>query len=260
MDRTIKWFVCAAFIAISLPARGEGLEWLTDVPTAMEKARRENKIVALDFTGSDWCGWCQRLKREVFDQPEFAAFANENLVMVELDFPQHKEQSPELQAANRALANRFQIKGFPTLVYLNAAGQQIAIGGYIAGGAKNFIAETEKIPGIRHVEGPYPLTPAQQADGPRRPPPKFVPIAPTTPIVYTELALKGISGSKERRMALINNETLMAGETAKIKFLNSRVEVCCKEIREDSVLVIVDGKAMELKLGQHQQKSAGGAP
>jgi thioredoxin-related protein len=260
MNTIRKWFVCAVLIVISLSARGDGVEWLTDVPTALEKARRENKIVALDFTGSDWCGWCQRLKREVFDQPEFAAFANENLVMVELDFPQHKEQSPELQAANRELANRFQIKGFPTLVYLNAAGQQVAIGGYIAGGAKNFIAKTEKIPGIRHVDGTTPQTPAQEAEEPRRPPPKFVPIAPTTPTVYMELALKGISGSKERRMALINNETLMAGETAKIKLLNSRVEVCCKEIRDDSVLVIVDGKTMELKLGQHQKKSPGAAP
>ena len=80
-----------------------------------------------------------------------------------------------------------------------------------------------------------------------------MPIAPATPTQYAELALKGISGSKDRRMALINNETLMVGETAKIKVQDNRVEVCCKEIREDSVLITIDGKPMELKLGQHQK-------
>ncbi len=252
MKQLKRWLLCAFLMALSLPVFAEGVEWFTDVPTAMDKARRENKIVMLDFTGSDWCGWCQRLKREVFDQPEFVAFAQENLVMVEVDFPHNKPQNPEQQSANRELAERYHIEGFPTLIYLNAVGQQVAIGGYIAGGPKNFIARTEQIPGIRHAAG-TPGRGNQEANDPPRPPPAFVPITPSTPTLYTELALKGISGTKDRRMALINNETLMAGETAKIKVLNKRVEVCCKEIRDDSVLVTIDGKPAELKLGQHQR-------
>ena len=66
------------------------LQWLTDTKTALEKARQENKAVLLDFTGSDWCGWCMKLKSEVFDQPEFAQFAQANLVLVEVDFPKRK--------------------------------------------------------------------------------------------------------------------------------------------------------------------------
>jgi len=248
-----KWLICAGVIAATLRIHGAEVEWLTDVPAALDKARLENKVVLLDFTGSDWCGWCQRLKREVFDQPEFAAFAQVNLVMVAVDFPHNKPQSPEQKAANEKLAGTFHISGFPTLIYLNQFGQQVAIGGYIAGGPKNFISQVERIPGIKHVEGSGVARKDQEPDAPPRPPPAFVPIAPATPIRYAELALKGISGPKDRRMAMINNETLLVGETAKIKVQDIRVEVFCKEIREDSVLITIEGKPMELKLGQHQK-------
>ena len=189
-----RWLLCLGLIAASLPAYGAGLEWFTDVHAALDKARLENKIVLLDFTGSDWCGWCQRLKSEVFDQPEFTAFAQVNLVMVEVDFPHNKTQSPEQKAANEQLAATYHISGFPTLIYLNQFGQQVAIGGYIAGGARNFISQVERIPGIKHVDGTSLARKDQEPDAPPRPPPTFVPIAPATPIHYAELALKGISG------------------------------------------------------------------
>lgn len=248
-----QWFIWLGLITATLSTHGAEVEWLTDVHAAMDKARLENKIVLLDFTGSDWCGWCKRLKKEVFDQPDFAAFAQANLVMVEVDFPQAKPQSPEQKAANQELAATYHITGYPTLIYLNQSGQQVGSGGYIEGGPKSFIASMEKIPGIKPVAGTGPAKETQEPDAPPRPPPAFVPIAPATPTRYAELALKGISGSKDRRMALINNETFMAGETAKIKIRDGRVEICCKEIREDSVLITIDGKQMELKLGQHQK-------
>ncbi len=212
-----RWLLCLGLISAALPIRAAEVEWLTDIHAALDKARLENKIVLLDFTGSDWCGWCKKLKSEVFDQPEFATFAQANLVMVEVDFPNHKPQSPEQKAANQQLAQTYHIRGYPTLIYLNQMGQQVSAGGYIAGGPKNFIASLEKIPGIKHVAGTGPANENREPDAPPRPPPAFVPIAPATPTHYAELALKGISGSKDQRLALINNETLMAGETAKIK-------------------------------------------
>lgn len=145
---TKKWLVFLGTIAATLRIQGAEVEWLTDVHAALDKARLENKFVLLDFTGSDWCGWCQRLKSEVFDQPEFAAFAQVNLVMVEVDFPHHKPQSPEQKAANDQLAGTYHITGFPTLIYLNQFSQQVAIGGYIAGGPKSFIAQVEKFPAL----------------------------------------------------------------------------------------------------------------
>src|SRR5438093_919127 len=68
-----------------LPLTTAAATWLTDLPAAQAAAKAEKKIVLLDFTGSDWCGWCIRLKNEVFSQPEFDAFANANLVLVEVD-------------------------------------------------------------------------------------------------------------------------------------------------------------------------------
>lgn len=68
---------------------------------------------------------------------------------------------------------------------------------------------------------------------------------------YGDLALKGVSGPASRRMVLINNETLMTGETANVKTHNTTVAVTVKEIRNDSVLILVNGQTRELKLAQH---------
>ncbi len=242
-----KILLLLVFTIIGFPVFGADLEWFTDANAALEKAKAENKLVVLDFTGSDWCIWCKRLKSEVFDQPEFAEFARINFVMVEVDFPRAIAQRAEQMQANAELAKRFNIQGFPTLIFLNGAGVRVADSGYIEGGAKRFIAEVERIPGVRRVEAPV-AEKAEPEPPPRKPAP-YVPIAPTPPIRYSELALKGISGTKEKRMALINNETLQVGETAKVKLRDGRVEVVCKEIRDDSVLVTVDGKLTELKLG-----------
>jgi thioredoxin-related protein len=243
-----KILLCLGLISVAFQTFGAQVEWLTDVSSALDKARRENKYVLLDFTGSDWCGWCIRLKKEVFDQPAFAAFAEANLVLVEVDFPRHKSQDAALKETNERLAETYKIRGFPTVIILNSSALPVAQTGYVEGGPKNFLAPLERLPGIKPVDL---AGPDATQTAPRKPP-VFAPIAPATPTRYEALALKGISGPKDRRMALINNETFLAGETAKVKVKDGRVEVCCKEIREDSVLVTVDGKPAELKLGNLQ--------
>src|ERR1700720_3453095 len=117
-----KILLCLGLISFVFQTFGAQVEWLTDVSSALEKARRENKYVLLDFTGSDWCGWCMKLKSEVFDQPEFATFAKQNLVMVEVDFPHHKAQSPAQKQLYAKLAQKLQIQGFPTIVMLDQNG------------------------------------------------------------------------------------------------------------------------------------------
>ena len=67
--------------------------WETDYKKAQDQAKAGNKLVLLDFTGSDWCGWCIKLDREVFSKPEFKDYATKNLVLVELDFPRAKAQA-----------------------------------------------------------------------------------------------------------------------------------------------------------------------
>jgi protein disulfide-isomerase len=118
--------------------------WLTDLPKAEAQAKSENKIVLMDFTGSDWCGWCIKFNKEVLSTPEFAEYAAKNLVLVEVDFPRKKEQSAELKKANRALGSKYKADGYPTFVVLNKEGKEIGRqGGYSAGGPKAFIAKLE---------------------------------------------------------------------------------------------------------------------
>jgi thioredoxin-related protein len=244
-----RWLICLSLFATAIQ-NCSALEWLTDVPAALARARAENKVVMLDFTGSDWCGWCIKLKAEVFDQPQFANFSQANLIPVEVDFPQHKKLAPGEQAANNALARKYKIEGYPTIVLLNASGKEVGRAGYLPGGPRAFIAELEKVPGIKHVDAAVAVSPAPEPEAPPHKAPEFVPIPPAAPMHYGDLALKGISGTKDRRLALINNQTFMAGETAKVKVQDSRLEITCKEIRDDSVLIIVEGKTQELKITQ----------
>jgi protein disulfide-isomerase len=128
-------------------ANAAELNWLTSLPEAQAKAKAENKLVLMDFTGSDWCGWCIKLNKEIFSQPEFAAYADKNLVLVELDFPNKKPQSDDLKAANKALAKEYGIRGYPTIIVLNSAGEQVGKLGYMKGGPEAFIAELDKLKG-----------------------------------------------------------------------------------------------------------------
>ena len=125
-------------------AQAGAAEWLTDLPKAQAKAKAEKKLVMLDFTGSDWCGWCIKLHKEVFSKPEFEEYAKKNLVLVEVDFPRGKQQTEELKKANQKLQEKYGIEGYPTLILLNGEGAKVAQSGYVQGGPKAFIADLEK--------------------------------------------------------------------------------------------------------------------
>ena len=125
-------------------AQAGELQWLTDLPKAQAQAKAENKMVLLDFTGSDWCGWCIRLHKEVFSQPEFAEYAKKNLVLVEVDFPRMKKLSDAQKAANDALQQKYKVQGYPTIIVLNGEGKQVGELGYMKGGPPAFIAELDK--------------------------------------------------------------------------------------------------------------------
>ena len=86
------------------PEETSKAKWMDDYEAAVKLAKAENKLLLLDFTGSDWCGWCIKLKKEIFDQKEFVAYAEENLVLVELDFPRKKKLTESLQKQNKELA------------------------------------------------------------------------------------------------------------------------------------------------------------
>jgi protein disulfide-isomerase len=119
--------------------------WITSYEEGQQEAKANNKLVLLDFTGSDWCGWCILLDREVFSKPQFKEYASKNLVLVEVDFPKMKPLSEEIRRQNLSLAQRYQIQGFPTIVVLNGDGQVVGAFGYMKGGPDAVIAELEKM-------------------------------------------------------------------------------------------------------------------
>lgn len=136
----------ALFVSLhTMHAAEGGLNWHTSLPAAQAKAKDTKKLVLLDFTGSDWCGWCIKLNKEVFQTPEFIEYAKNNLELVEVDFPQRKKQTAEQKKANQALQDKYGVQGYPTLVILNSAGKKVGELGYEAGGPKPFIARLEKI-------------------------------------------------------------------------------------------------------------------
>lgn len=135
---------CVAFLGLAASASaGDG--WMTDFEAAQAKAKAENKPMLLDFTGSDWCGWCIKLDKEVFGKAAFKDYAAAELVLVELDFPRGKEQSAELKAQNEKLAQQYGIRGFPTILVLSPEGELIEKTGYQRGGAEAYV---EHIKGI----------------------------------------------------------------------------------------------------------------
>ncbi len=142
-----KLFGSLALLAMTSTAALAASGWDDDYDKALAQAKAEKKMVLLDFTGSDWCGWCIKLDKEVFSKPEFKSYAKDNLVLVEVDFPHGKRQTKKLKDQNEKLQKEHGIKGFPTIVVLNSEGKKTGELGYMEGGPKAFIAELDKLKG-----------------------------------------------------------------------------------------------------------------
>lgn len=128
------------------------LTWYTDVSLAAEAAVTEEKPMLLFFTGSDWCGWCHRLQREVFNTTTFSTWAASNVILVELDFPKNKVQPQNIKDQNQMLQQQFQVQGYPTIWFVNVVkeGEKYNMStlkslGYMAGGPDVWIANAKSI-------------------------------------------------------------------------------------------------------------------
>ena len=116
-----------AFLAAMLfwQVNAAAADWLTDLPQAEAKAKAENKIVLMDFSGSDWCPECIALKKNVFDTKKFQAYAATNLVLVDVDFPDKKPQPSNLKRANEELKDKYNVEPLPTLIVLDQNGKEM---------------------------------------------------------------------------------------------------------------------------------------
>ena len=151
----MKKILVIAFLTLtsmSMQAQEE-LTWHTDMSKATDISIKENKPMFLFFTGSDWCGWCIRLQKEVFKTPEFIKWAKESVVLVELDFPRKNNQTEVVKTQNAQLQQQLQVRGYPTVwfveatktadakVNLNALGST----GYVAGGPQPWLSGANQI-------------------------------------------------------------------------------------------------------------------
>ncbi len=122
----MKHFILPAIALSALVSPAiQAATWGTDVPAALNKAAAEDKNVFVLFTGSDWCGPCIAMKKNVLSKPDFEAFADDNFILVELDFP--RSPLPAKQAAhNKAQAEKYGVRGFPTVLILDKDGKELA--------------------------------------------------------------------------------------------------------------------------------------
>ncbi len=142
-----KIFLTLFVVLGSFAVEAQELKWETDINKAIKVSNKTKKPMLLFFTGSDWCGWCIRLQKEVLKTPEFTKWAKTNVVLVELDFPRAVPQSDAIKAQNNGLQQAFGIQGFPTVYFATAkiiknkpSFTGIGSTGYVAGGPTAWLA------------------------------------------------------------------------------------------------------------------------
>ena len=115
----------ATLVLLPAPARAGGTDWIQDFDSAQRIAKKEGKDLLVDFTGSDWCGWCIRLDREVFSQEGFLESAKKDFVLVSLDFPRAEEAKQRVPhpERNQELLERHGVRGFPTILLMTPEGE-----------------------------------------------------------------------------------------------------------------------------------------
>ena len=143
----MKTIIRSAIVLIasaSLSFASEG--WLTDWEAAKAKSKAENKPILINLTGSDWCGWCIKMEKEIFSQKAFKDFAAENLVLMEADFPKKKQQPAALKKQNAELEKQYLADGYPTVFLLDAEGKKLSGDlGTLKVGATEFIAKLKEL-------------------------------------------------------------------------------------------------------------------
>ena len=143
-----KWLVGAMVVGLVILccAEAEAAKgWTTDFKKAVKAAQKTGRYMLLDFSGSDWCGWCVRLEKEVFSKKEFQEYAEKNLVCIMLDFPRMKRQSKVLKRQNQALLKKYGVRGFPTVLVLGPKGAVAGKTGYRRGGPEEYVKHLKQM-------------------------------------------------------------------------------------------------------------------
>jgi len=185
------WWAAGLAALLAAGAASAGELWTENAAEAMAQAAREKKDLLMDFTGSDWCGWCKKLEAEVFGQPAFQAEAPKHFVFLKLDFPHQRPLSAETKQQNADLQAKYGVRGYPTIILADATGKQYAKTGYKAGGADAYLKHLDELRRNRP-------TPAEE--------PAVLPVAPSpTGGLWTENAVEAMAqAAKEKKDLLMD--------------------------------------------------------
>ena len=135
-------------------------DWLSDFDSARKQAESENKAILVNFTGSDWCGYCIRMKTNVLDKPDFASYAEDKFVLLEIDIPRRKQVPAEEMEKRQKLCRQYEVTGFPTFLILSHTGE--LLGGWVGGRPSvestialldNALARQKMLNAARELEG-----------------------------------------------------------------------------------------------------------
>jgi len=145
MKKLIGLLVFVIILSNYKGAFAEESLWLTNIDEAKKEASERGVKILVDFSGSDWCGWCIKLDNEVFSKGAFKKYAKDNLVLFVADFPRSKKQSADVKKQNEALARKYGIRGFPTVLLLDSTGKEIARIGYEPGGPEKYVEHIKSL-------------------------------------------------------------------------------------------------------------------
>ncbi len=225
-----------ALTAIVAPAV-QAAEWGTDLPAALQQAASSKKNVLVVFTGSDWCGPCISLKRNVLSKADFAAYAADKFVLVELDYPRGKKQSAAVAAANQKHLKTYGVQGFPTILALSPEGTVLAktVGGMASlADLKSRIAAGE----------PSGAAAGAQCEGGVCKPPVAAPSSydEVAEVTRIEKKIEELEGQHEKTLEFTIQELENSNHTQQIKFILSCFQV-------DALINLVESEedAAELK-------------
>ena len=148
-----KILVITLLFASAIAFGQEKAKWHIDFEKAAQVSLETGKPILADFTGSEWCGWCIKLKKEVFNTSQFKDWAEQNVVLLELDYPRRKQQDEKIKKQNRELQQIFQVRGYPTIHIFNVKVNKdnqlefVPLGktGYVAGGPNPWINKANSI-------------------------------------------------------------------------------------------------------------------
>jgi len=143
LNKFLAFYAIVSCCMCQLVAKQQGRQalvpWQTNYEQAVQQAKATSKPLLLFFTGSDWCGWCNKLDEEAFETAEFANAAANQFIFVKLDFPLYTSQDPQLKSQNKELQQKFDVRSFPTVIVVDPKqNQQMGVTGYRPGGGKSF--------------------------------------------------------------------------------------------------------------------------